>query len=49
MGEEWFRKKYSRLELVSIISLSLGILIKNRVGVKRQWEAELRIDLLDSK
>lgn len=48
MGEEWFRNKQSwswRGGTVSFILLPLGILIRNRVGDKREWDAELRVNL----
>lgn len=49
MCKEWFRKKCPRLELGrkqnSFVPLCLGILVKNRVGDRRKWDAGLRIYL----
>lgn len=42
VGEEWFRKKQSSLELgrrQSTIPHPLGILVKNWAGDKREWDA----------
>lgn len=48
MGEEWFRKKYSRLELgggrASSVSMPLRIVTKSKVGDKGGWGAGLRMD-----